>query len=394
MAYPRADGERACTGISEVTAHLVEAGGKRLRPLLTLPPASTRCAVASGIRGACSLAIRSRISAFTRAMSPSSAPARPRRRFPRLPACPFSLGSRSTGAVTRLGAMRELLRTSGPTVIAFSTALLRGEDINSSFWTSTRASWKARSASCRAGSWSPTATFSARAWCCATTTSPTCCELWPAELSCDAFLDGRLRLWQPQIGYRAATDPVLLAAFVPARPGGRSSTWVAAPERGALPRRPAPGLELHGLEVQPAYAELARRDAVDNRLALTVHDGDLRRPPAELRRLSFDQVIANPPFHPATATGSPDSGRDRAHDDAPLADWIAAGLRRLLLAAGWRSSTAPPGCPRYCRADRRRRVDRGAPRRPAGRATLGAGLGPGAKGPVGAANPLVTLNLA
>ena len=43
----------------------------------------------------------------------------------------------------------------------------------------------------------------------------------PAELTCDAFLDGRLRLWQPRTGYRAATDPVLLAAFVPARAGQR-----------------------------------------------------------------------------------------------------------------------------------------------------------------------------
>ena len=43
----------------------------------------------------------------------------------------------------------------------------------------------------------------------------------PADLSCDAFLDGRIRLWQPVAGYRAATDPVLLAAFVPARPGQR-----------------------------------------------------------------------------------------------------------------------------------------------------------------------------
>ncbi len=154
----------------------------------------------------------------------------------------------------------------------------------------------------------------------------------PADLTCDAFLDGRLRLWQPRIGYRAATDPVLLAAFVPARPGERVlDLGCGAGTAGLCLAARVPGLELHGLEVQPAYAELARRNAADNRLALTVHDGDLRRPPAELRRLSFDQVIANPPFHPATATGSPDSGRDRAQRevDAPLADWIAAGLRRL-----------------------------------------------------------------
>ncbi|MFM7443793.1 MAG: methyltransferase, partial [Tabrizicola sp.] len=39
------------------------------------------------------------------------------------------------------------------------------------------------------------------------------------ELSDDKFLCGRLRLLQPVRGYRAATDPVLLAAACPAEPG-------------------------------------------------------------------------------------------------------------------------------------------------------------------------------
>jgi hypothetical protein len=39
-----------------------------------------------------------------------------------------------TGTETRLRAMRELLRTNDPTVIAFSTALLRGEDIDCFVW--------------------------------------------------------------------------------------------------------------------------------------------------------------------------------------------------------------------------------------------------------------------
>ena len=43
-------------------------------------------------------------------------------------------------------------------------------------------------------------------------------------------------------------------------------------------------------------------------------------------------MLANPPFHPAASAGSPDPGRDRAHreGEATLADWIDAGLRRLL----------------------------------------------------------------
>lgn len=151
-------------------------------------------------------------------------------------------------------------------------------------------------------------------------------------LSRDGFLGGRLQLLQPVRGYRAATDPVLLAAFTPARPGERvlDLGCGAGTASLCLAARVA-GLDLHGIELQPAYARLARRNATDNCVALTVHDGDLTRPPAALKALVFDQVLTNPPFHAGGAVTPPaDLGRDQAHrEQVPLGDWIAAGLRRL-----------------------------------------------------------------
>jgi tRNA1(Val) A37 N6-methylase TrmN6 len=153
------------------------------------------------------------------------------------------------------------------------------------------------------------------------------------ELTRDAFLDGRLQVWQPRRGYRAATDPVLLAAFVPARAGERVLELGCGAGVAALClARRVPGLELHGLELQADYAALARRNAAENGIALTVHEGDLRAPPPALRALSFHHVLANPPFHPAsTVTPGSDAGRDRAHreGEADLAAWIDAALRRL-----------------------------------------------------------------
>jgi tRNA1Val (adenine37-N6)-methyltransferase len=162
----------------------------------------------------------------------------------------------------------------------------------------------------------------------------------PEELTCDGFLGGKLRLHQPRAGYRAATDPVLLASFVPARPGERVlDLGCGVGTAGLCLARRVEGIELHGLEIQPAYAGLARRNAVENGFAMAVHEGDLRSPPADLRRLSFDHVLMNPPFYRAgSATAPNDRGRDVAHreGEASLGDWIATGLRRLA-PKGWLS---------------------------------------------------------
>lgn len=155
------------------------------------------------------------------------------------------------------------------------------------------------------------------------------------QLSDDKFLCGRLRLLQPLKGYRAATDPVLLAAACPAETG--QSVLDLGCGAGAavlcLGRR-IPDLALAGLEVQPAYADLARRNAERNGIPVDVHEGDLAHVPEPLRR-GFDHVIANPPYYPAGASPSPVAARARAMQvETPLADWVAAAARRLR-PGGW-----------------------------------------------------------
>ena len=132
------------------------------------------------------------------------------------------------------------------------------------------------------------------------------------QLSDDKFLCGRLRLLQPVKGYRAATDPVLLAAACPARPGESVLDLGCGAGAAALCLGwRVPDLALAGLEVQPDYADLARRNAKRNGIALEVHEGDITRMPPALRR-DFDHVIANPPYYPPGGSPSPITGRARA----------------------------------------------------------------------------------
>lgn len=152
------------------------------------------------------------------------------------------------------------------------------------------------------------------------------------DLTHDAFLGGALNIRQPRKGYRAGVDPVLLAASVAALPGQSVLELGCGVGVASLClQRRVGGLALVGLEIQAVYAELARRNALENSLALEVLKGDLCAMPRELRDRSFDHVIANPPyFGPGVGTGADDEGRETGRREAvPLSEWIDAATRRL-----------------------------------------------------------------
>jgi len=152
------------------------------------------------------------------------------------------------------------------------------------------------------------------------------------ELTCDAFLGGKVQLFQPRNGYRAGVDPVLLAACVNAR-AGQSVLELGCGAGAAslcLSAR-VPMLHLSGLERQPSYAALARRNALANRADMTVFEADLAEMPADLRQMRFDHVIANPPyFRRESSTAARDGGREGAlGEDTPLEVWVQVAAKRL-----------------------------------------------------------------
>lgn len=150
-----------------------------------------------------------------------------------------------------------------------------------------------------------------------------------SELRQDAYLGGRVMLWQPRRGYRAGVDPVLLAATLPAARGERvlELGCGAGAALLCLAAR-VPGLSLTGVERDPAYAALARRNGGS---ALEVVEADLGDLPADLRQRQFDHVLANPPYYRRSASRpSDDPAREAAHgEDRPLADWVRVAAKRL-----------------------------------------------------------------
>ncbi|WP_372993332.1 tRNA1(Val) (adenine(37)-N6)-methyltransferase [Sulfitobacter sp.] len=137
-----------------------------------------------------------------------------------------------------------------------------------------------------------------------------------------------LHLWQPRKGYRAGVDPVLLAATVPAQAGQRvlelgCGVGAASLCLGAR----VPGLALTGVEIQPTYAALARRNSQD----FEVVDADLAQMPLALRQRQFDHVLANPPYFDRDASiASKDSAREAALGErTPLEKWVEIAAKRL-----------------------------------------------------------------
>lgn len=152
-------------------------------------------------------------------------------------------------------------------------------------------------------------------------------------LTRDAFLGGALEIWQPREGYRAGTDAVFLASAVNALEGQSVLELGCGAGVAALClAKRVSGAKITGLEIQPFYADLARRNALENALTFNVVEGDVAEMPTALKSRNFDHVIANPPYYLQDATTPPrDKGKMTAHvaDLGALGAWVDEGIKRL-----------------------------------------------------------------
>ncbi len=138
------------------------------------------------------------------------------------------------------------------------------------------------------------------------------------------LLGGRVRHDQLATGHRTGIEPVLLAAFIPARPGARVLEGGSGSGAGLLCLAArGEGLRGVGIERDPALAALARANAAANGFAgLEFLEGDLGQVRPEG---TFDHAMANPPWH-GDGTESADGAKEGAKraDPALFKRWAAA----------------------------------------------------------------------
>jgi len=162
----------------------------------------------------------------------------------------------------------------------------------------------------------------------------------PDEVSADWFHDGHVQVLQPKSGYRAAIDPVILAAALDRpRQGHRlldvgCGAGVAGLCAMSLARTLTEGepgtVSLKGIDIDRGMLDLASHSIGLNGFdmegfSMRAEWADIAEPSSWLEQGCWDQVFSNPPYLQASAADGkarPDFETANRETTVPLAEWI------------------------------------------------------------------------
>ena len=149
------------------------------------------------------------------------------------------------------------------------------------------------------------------------------------EVTEDWLLNEQVRIFQPQKGYRAGLDAILLAASLSEKPGqhvldmGCGAGGALFPAAWRLTDTHFTGLELDE-DIIPLTEKGVSANGFGTRVKLM--PADVSSLPVELEN-SFDQTMSNPPYFEPGRITDPSQGRQNAYlAHIPLKDWLKAML--------------------------------------------------------------------
>lgn len=149
----------------------------------------------------------------------------------------------------------------------------------------------------------------------------------------DAFLGGKLSIFQPEKGFRAGMDSVLLGASVPPGRGKLLDLGAGAGVATLCALAHNDLLDATLVETNPEMAALADANIALNglehrarTLTVSVTASGAERKALGLGTDQYDVVIANPPFF-GVGTKAPDEGRSMArHTDGEVSGWVRTAV--------------------------------------------------------------------
>ncbi len=154
-----------------------------------------------------------------------------------------------------------------------------------------------------------------------------------ADYTQDYLLDKKIKIFQPNDGYRASSDAVFLSSLLDGAAPGERILDVGS-GTGAVSLCLAhrfPQTSIAGIEIQPRLAELSAMSAAANGFdKLKYINADIRQPLKELVNGSFHHVVTNPPYADRDMP-SPNPSKAAAHNlqQFDLSAWIAFCLKML-----------------------------------------------------------------
>lgn len=151
----------------------------------------------------------------------------------------------------------------------------------------------------------------------------------------DFLLNKKVKILQPNDGYRASIDAVVLASMVKNIKQNQKILDVGS-GTGAVSlclakRLEKYNLEIHGLEIQEKLCDLSNQSALVNGFEnLKYHNVNIKDKIKVIEPNSFDHVVSNPPYA-ANDFASPNPSKARAHNESELDlhGWIKFCLKML-----------------------------------------------------------------